>query len=310
MNRTDILDIAAKHNLDVQVVAGALRPAVLLGQGEAGHSQFGGQPLLPPDMPWPRWNPARFCDAEIDDARRRITLHPSTSPHWTKQIERREVLRTRGPIPLSFLAQVDLAAVHAVQTVEHLPQHGLLSFFVEWAEGAACMCRAEPKPPWQVYWFPDVGSLVETDAPGEGESALSRVRMAPVAGWTVPDRIVVDGEVLLSELDDPDFEDFLEELGAIGVRGGNQIGGHIFRQQDSDAPSSAVLQDAAVDIWNPAQGELSPPVEVRARRWRHLLQIATDYGSGDLVGVTTFWRHDGAWEPGLQPRVQHYYEQT
>lgn len=91
---------------------------------------------------------------------------------------------------------------------------------------------------------------------------------------------------------------------------GNQIGGHIFREQDSDARMSAVLQDAGFDIWNPVQGELSPPVDVRARSWSHLLQIATDYGSGDLVGVTTFWRNDGPWEPGVQPGVQQYYEQT
>jgi hypothetical protein len=98
--------------------------------------------------------------------------------------------------------------------------------------------------------------------------------------------------------------------GPATVRNNIVIGGHIFREQDNDARMSAVLQDAGFDIWNPVRSELSPPVEVRTQRWKHLLQVATDYGSGDLVGVTTFWRHNGTWKPGLQPRVQQYYEQT
>lgn len=310
MTRTDILDIAKKRDLDPQVISDALTPTVLLVPGEGGHSQLGGSPLLPAGMSWPRWDPSRFCEAEIADAKRRIAEYPSTSPHWTKQIQRHEGLMARGPIPLSFVAQVDLGALRRVHRVEHLPDHGLLSFFMELAEGAGCMCRAEPNPPWQVFWFPDLTALHEVSSPNEGETVIQPVAMRAEAAWTVPDQIAVDGEVVLAEFDDPDFEDFLEELASGGVLGGNQIGGHIFREQDSDARMSAALQDAGFDIWNPVREELSPPAEVRVRRWQHLLQIATDYGSGDWVGVSTFWRHEGAWEPGLLRRVQQYFEQT
>ncbi len=310
MDRSDILELAKQHGLDPGVVDGALATTALLIQGVDGHSQFGGEPLLPPGMPWPRWEPARFCDAKIEDARRRITQCPSTSPHWTKRIERHEALKAHGPIPLSFLAQVDLGALQRVQEVAHLPAMGVLSFFLELAEGAGCLCRAEPNPPWQVFWFPHNRALRPTPSPDEGETVLQATPMKVQAGWTVPDRIIIDGDVVLTELDDPDFTYFLDDLASHGVLGGNQIGGHIFREQNSDARLSGVLQDAGFDIWNPLHGELSPPAAVRARGWRHLLQIATDYGHGDWVGVSTFWRHERAWEPGLQPRIQQYYEQT
>ena len=309
-SKSVLLALAAQHDLDVQVIADAAAPAALLVPGQDGCSQLGGTPLLPPKLAWPRWDPTRFCDAEIADARQRIAAHPSTAPHWTKQIARHTALKARGPLPLSFLAQLDLAALQRVHPIGHLPDEGVLSVFLELSEGAGCLCRAEATPPWQVFWFPDRAALRPTPSPNAGERVLAPVQLKAETGWTLPDRIVVEDQEVLSELEDPEFEDLLEALSAAGLRGGNQIDGHIYSVQESDARMCAVLQDAGYDAWNPVRKALTPPADVRAQNWQHLLQIATDYGDYSWVGVSTFWRPQRAWTPGLQPRVQQYYEDT
>lgn len=310
MRHQEILDLAADNSLDVDLVRATLAPAALLVMGDDSHSQLTGDPLLPPGTPWPRWDPTRFYDAEIQDARQYIVEIPSRATWWTQRIEEYRELQAQGPVALSFVMQVDLAALQRVHKVDHLPDHGLLSFFMELERGAGCTGRADPEPPWQVHWFPDVTQLQRTPAPEQLEARLPAVGLKVVQGWTLPDRIVVDGQVVLDQWEDHGFEELLEALERRGVIGGNQVGGHLAQVQGGDVLHAAVLQDAGFDLWNRAPGDLDPPVAHRARDWGHLLQLGTDYGRGDWVGVSNFWRPDGPWTPGRQARITQVFEQT
>ena len=120
----------------------------------SGRTHFGGDPLLPPDFVWPEY----------------------TGKDFHGQV------RTN---PLSFLLQVDCAAIHALDKDGLLPDHGILSFFYEldlmqWGydpshDGCA-----------QVFYFENPDELTET-APPETLEPCFRVPQIYAEAAAFPD---------------------------------------------------------------------------------------------------------------------------
>lgn len=109
----------------------------IIGKGACapGKTRLGGQPDVPPDFVWPRYE-----DTETEDA----------------VINR----------PLSFLAQFDCAELAQYDCEHLLPDHGVLSFFYErysepWGfdpKDAGCS---------RVYWFEDSSVLTQAEYPAD-----------------------------------------------------------------------------------------------------------------------------------------------
>ncbi|MCR5304914.1 MAG: DUF1963 domain-containing protein [Oscillospiraceae bacterium] len=143
----------------------------------ASRTHLGGAPLLPADFEYPVYT------GEGTDG-----------------------LKTR---PLSFLAQVDCAEIHALDRDALLPDRGILSFFYEqdtqcWGdeqEDAGCA---------RAYWFEDVEALRETPLP-DSLDAEYRLPLIPVqlqAASELPEHEEFGEEEI------PELEQLTEEDGA------------------------------------------------------------------------------------------------
>lgn len=108
-------------------IADLAKPCILLGPGSVddaapmGASRLGGQPDMPPDMDWP--------------------TRPPFTPEWEapNASQAEKDVRNRD-WPLSFVAQVDFAELHAVSPLDGFPSAGRLLFFcdpVDWPWGEA-----------------------------------------------------------------------------------------------------------------------------------------------------------------------------
>ena len=117
--------------------------------------------------------------------------------------------------PLSFLAQIDCAEIHALDKDSLLPDHGILSFFYEqetqcWGyepEDAGCA---------RAYWFEDADALRETPAPvalaEEYRLPHIPVQLQSAAELPVHDEFGEDGMTELMALtdEDDDYDAYLE----------------------------------------------------------------------------------------------------
>ena len=111
---------------------------------DAVRTHLGGVPLLPADFDYPT-----FTGEGTDGVKNR---------------------------PLSFLAQIDCAEIHALDCDSLLPDHGILSFFYE-QESAYWECTPENPGCARVYWFEDIHALRETRLP---EDLPADLRVPPV----------------------------------------------------------------------------------------------------------------------------------
>ena len=155
----------------------------IASDSEASRTHLGGVPLLPADFTYPTYT------GEGTDG-----------------------VKTR---PLSFLAQIDCAEIHALDRDSLLPDHGILSFFYEqdtqcWGhepEDAGCA---------RAYWFEDAAALRETPVPAElaEEYRLPHIPVQLQAAGELPvhEEFGEDETPELMELtdEDDDYDEYLE----------------------------------------------------------------------------------------------------
>ncbi len=142
---------------------------------DAVRTHLGGTPLLPADFNYPT-----FTGEGTDGVKNR---------------------------PLSFLAQIDCAEIHALDCDALLPDHGILSFFYE--QDSQCWGR-EPADAGcaRAYWFGDADALRETPLP-DALAAEYRVPHIPVS--LSQTRELPDYNELSESADIPELEDTVRE---------------------------------------------------------------------------------------------------
>jgi uncharacterized protein YwqG len=221
-------------------LAAAARHAIILepgpveegADGPIGASRLGGMPDLPSEVPWP-WRPA-FSDSVFKE-------------------------HAEHPWPLSFVAQIDFAEIHAVGGLEGFPSSGRLLFFCEpievpWGQ------LMEDQTCASVMFFPEqMDRLGRRDFPVElsnprsrllrPEEFVARPRRLTPKPWLLPPPL---GSRELRTLD-PDWNDsypvcwkrqekayhayrrFWEDLAVVhpnALRAIRQVGGIAFPDQD------------------------------------------------------------------------------
>lgn len=178
-----------------------------------GASKLGGDPDLPPGTQWPRWESSEFA-----------------------------------PRPLSFLAQIDLAAMPPTLIADILPTAGLLSFFVDEEEYLGL--RPEERSGFRALLLPPSG--LERRTPPAGATRFRSGELRAAAGVSLPpfDDMVAE---------DYDAFDHIVQTMLAGRPGRHQLLGHPYRIQ----------QPPATDV-------VSTFGEGRPGNWRLLLQIDSD----------------------------------
>jgi uncharacterized protein (TIGR02996 family) len=141
--------LAAKMTAHADKILRLARPAIVVTSSRAaeaklpvGASKFGGGPDMPPGADWPCY----------------------------------------GEMPLAFLAQFNLAELHASFVVRELPKSGLLSVFVVLDEDDTGAMG--DKGSWRVLHFPDVSKLTRQLPP---ETSFNSCRVSFAETMTVPD---------------------------------------------------------------------------------------------------------------------------
>ena len=108
--------------------------AARLAGGNPGPSYFGGRPVLPPGVEWPRWDATPMFESERRYFERLRQENPRSKGRVDPEIKRIERQLTKPWFPMNFLAQIDfghLAAGGAREAASALPAHGRLLFFYD-----------------------------------------------------------------------------------------------------------------------------------------------------------------------------------
>lgn len=254
----------AKHEVPTEVppASGSLservshlaRPAVhLRPEGSAGFSRLGGLPQMPAHLEWPVWKDK----------------------------------------PIAFLAQVDLAEIHAVLP-SFLPAAGCLFFFYDQDQS---VWGFDPKDVggWRVlYATGDRNAWSERSAPSglAAESIYQPKPVAPVRIELLPDSQVVSSEELDWDQEGDAYLYLRDKVFEGETR--HQVLGYPSPVQNADMEVECQLASSGVYVGD-ADGYKDPRVpalKVGADEWRMLLQLDTDDDTGWMwgdVGTLYFW---------------------
>jgi uncharacterized protein YwqG len=244
---------------DVTALASPLaQPAVhVLKSPGESSSGFGGTPLLPPGTAWP----------------------------------------SKNGEPLTFLADLDLASVHAALPVPWLPAAGRLLFFYD-AANQPWGFDPKDRGSWAVVLVPD-GTATANATPAPVPPALTRhavafQRIETYPSWQRP-------EVAALKLTDQEADLFIEACSAVY--------GEAPRHQMSGFPDPVQGDEMALECQLASNGlycgDSSGYLSSRAsalrdgvKDWRLLLQIDSDDDLGVMwgdAGILYFWiREDDA----------------
>lgn len=221
------------------------RTTLLLGDADTpGFSKLGGDPELPAGVTWPS--------------------------------------NERGP--LSFLAQVDLAQVHASGGPDWLPQTGAIYVFAE-ADGGGGDGRAAV-----VLRAPALPKVEATSPPADLPKFGARFEERRVALQTFTSLPSLDGlGVDVQEMDVEDDE--LDELSDLPTSEFpdvplHRLGGHPNEIQDSRMALECELGRRGLDTAAMFEGDLEPKILRASKAWRLLFQIDSDPDIGMMWGDT------------------------
>lgn len=301
--------VAAAEQMEIpqEVVDAVARPAVRLVPADAdrvGVSRLGGLPDLPVSAEWPRWDVAERDGRELAEALAQDERHPTPR---TRQMTQSLIARgPREPLPLAFLAQLDLADLAGLSHDLPLPEAGHLFFFYELSEqpwGYSPSHRGSSR-----VIFAPPGAELRQAAPPPDLSPEHVLRGGPVRGtsvWTVPTQPTYEDEALLDR-----YYIFLELLAEAydgTERPLHQVGGHPYQLQQ-DMQRSCALVSRGVDVGRrPTQSrEDLDRLAADQREWRLLLQLASDdslgWMWGDLGNLYWWMREEdiraGRWDAG------------
>jgi len=217
-----------------------------------GASKFGGLPDVPKDFLWPEWNNQ----------------------------------------PLSFLGQINLAAIAKNPVASPLPSSGLISFFYD-CEQRTWGFDPKDKGSWRVYLFPNQ-PLHRASYPA---SMPDYARYKPCKIST-DNRLTFPGweTLYIKPLDLTDDErelywafDSTEGMGDYG----HQLLGHPHEVQ-GEMQLECQLASNGVNLGNPewTQNPCVPELELNASQWALLFQFDSDDNPGWMwgsVGCLYFW---------------------
>lgn len=167
MNREEAIEVIRRSGLSAhpELLSKKLLPSARIivqdetmnGVSDSAISQFGGVPLLPPVVNWPRWE------------------------------------LSSGPVPLAFLAQLSLAEIHATAPVTGWPQAGTLAFFYDSSQpwGFDPKMRGHCR----VLFFPVNEELLPAAIPVNlpADAKFPKRRVCFRHEWTLPECVEVDG---------------------------------------------------------------------------------------------------------------------
>lgn len=235
----------------------------IASDSEASRTHLGGVPLLPADFAYPTYT------GEGTDG-----------------------VKTR---PLSFLAQIDCAEIHALDRDSLLPGRGILSFFYEqdtqcWGdepEDAGCA---------RAYWFEDADALRETPLPDDLDAEyrlpLIAVQLQAAAELPEHEEFGEDGIPELEQLTEEDgaYEEFLEARSdyhgdtRIKLLGYANI---IQSDMKSECVSSTNPKFRKID-WGSVTEEFRAEYHAEKNDWTLLFQLDS-FESGDFRLVFGDW---------------------
>lgn len=257
--------------------------------GRHARSYLGGVPRLPTGTPWPCWG-GLGRDGSLS--------MPSGSEADVEQTPEYQEWRSAWPrtgappmpVPLVFLAQLDLAEIAASGAVLGLPERGVLAFF---GHDEATGLDPFERGCGRVIYVPDGPELVAMTPPA-GLGVARRFPERPVrfvATWTLDTSPYAYG---FDDLSDDDLRDWDALRGRLAGRGGpiHRLGGE---PDDIQGPMEFDCEFGARgvryedrDAWAGRQDE----VLRGAAGWRLLLQLDSDNDMnwmwGD-VGRLYFW---------------------
>lgn len=286
LNCKDIEKLAAEAGFPEHLVRELGVPAARIlkvdGEPRIGASRLGGLPDLPEGLEWPRWDVREHDQEELEQAEK---LARTTPTAFMK--ERAQQLRAcgaRGPLPLSFMAQLDLGELSRLSLGIPLPTSGLLCFFYEVSVQPWGFSPAH-RGAWRVIHVPGGAKLMRREPPADlpGRFVLKPVVVGLSPTWSMPSSL--EGH------DDETAEahDVLRELIAEADPGvPHQVGGFPAQIQ-GDMKRKCALASQGIYVGEPPdlpRSELDRLVAAQPD-WRLLLQLCSD----DEMEV--MWEDDG-----------------
>ena len=127
----------------------AERPAAPLS---ATASRIGGKPAVPKDFEWPRYAEPLYQDESSIKAFVKKIAGIKDSPQFAP------------PVPLAFIAQINLKDVAELDEENLLPKSGILSFFYELESQPWGMYMTD-RGAARVFYFPDEAALTVAEPP-------------------------------------------------------------------------------------------------------------------------------------------------
>lgn len=146
-------------------------------------SRIGGKPAVPEDFEWPVYTGV-ICGEEDSEKKTR---------------------------PLSFLAQIDLEEIRALDKEHRLPEDGILSFFYD-LETMTWGFDPDDKGSAQVFYFPKDRAVLAADIPEEldEEFVIPELAVSFEPHISLPGYGDKDDELGLSRDEDLDWDEFAE----------------------------------------------------------------------------------------------------
>jgi len=145
-------------------------------------SYFGDLPHLPEGVAWPLWDNREYYDAKIAHYEEKYRKNPRLTGLRDLAANIRKNLPT-GPVPLTFLAQLDLAELAAAVPLDGWPREGALAFFYREGWGFDPLERGHCR----VLYCPPNTTLVPVTAHGKLENH-GRQTLTFQREWTLPSR--------------------------------------------------------------------------------------------------------------------------
>ena len=260
MNETDLPALLSAAGLGSQsaAITQFARPALRLSAtptDEAaiavGTSKLGGMPDLPPNASWPEW---------------------------------------KG-IPQSFIAQIRLADLHALDAAHDLPAAGTLWFFYD-AKGETYGADPADRGGWRVLFSANTPTLQRTAFPAtlSAASCFTACALTPTAVTTLP-QSAAEGETSTTFTADEQkrYEQFLTTwpTTAPSPTPRHQLLGYPLTLQDDMRGACEALAHGVATSDPRAASMLT-----HADRWRLLLQVDSDAAAGmhwGSAGMLYYW---------------------
>jgi uncharacterized protein YwqG len=259
-------------------------------------SKFGDLPLLPETMAWPTWDAREWHEGQYRLWRERAARNPQGRGEWLeKLIARAEEGMHGGPVPLSFIGQVQLDEVPEPGLVG-LPGNGRLLFFYDVLNSPGSYDPAARRS-GQVVYVPDGAGVVRRAPEGlDGSAVFQTASMIFETEWTLPDDPRVEGIELNPWAEDEGGAAYAKLIGEIYGEGSvvHRMGGNAQPIQNDMRLEAQLVTNG---IWCGDQRGYQDPrraaLEAGAADWQLLLQVDTDEdGPGWMwgdAGRLYFW---------------------